>query len=80
MRDMMIHDVKIKKPETNEQGISDPVNVFTDNGLVLVAWWDERDKYWHTIDDETFGNAKAWSNINFPTGWDYDSELYGGGE
>lgn len=78
MRDMMIHDAKIEKPFVNEQGISDPVNVFTTNGMILVAWWDENDKCWHDINGETFGAVKYWSNINFPTGWSYDSELYGG--
>lgn len=78
MRDTMMHDAKIEKPFVNKQGISDPVNVFTTNGMVLVAWWNENDKWWHDIDGETFGAVTHWSSINFPTGWNYDSELYGG--
>lgn len=74
----MVYDAKLEKPMTNEQGISDPVNVFTTNNMVLVAWWDENDNYWHTIDGETFGSVKFWTNIEYPIGWYYNSDLYGG--
>ena len=73
----MIRDARIEKPQT-EDYVSDPVIVFTDNGIVTVAYWDERDKYWHDTDGQTFGNVVKWSEITFPSGWKCDWSLYGG--
>ena len=83
----MVHDAKIEKPPVNSQGVSDPVNVFTDNEMVLTAWWNSKSKCWECIeaDDygirlEWFGNVVWWAEIEFPTHWAYDSDIYGGGE
>lgn len=73
---MSIKDARIDKPMTNDQGVSDPVNVFTTNGMVLVAWWNSKDKYWHSLDGDTFGNVIWWSAISFPKGWEYDDSIY----
>ena len=81
----MVHDAKIEKPPVNKAGISDPVNVFTDNQMVLTAWWNAKERRWECIeaDDyglhkEWFGNVLKWSSIDYPSGWTYDSEIYGG--
>lgn len=71
-------DAKIYKPLVNDRGISDPVVVFTSNNMVLVAWWDERDKFWHSLDGDSFGNVLWFEEIEFPKGWIYDDVLYGG--
>ena len=76
----MNKDAKIDKPWIDDQGISDPVVVFTTNGMVLVAWWNDNDKYWHTADGDSFGNVVWWQDITFPKGWEYDKALYGGEE
>ena len=83
----MVHDAKIEKPQVNENGVSDPVNVFTDNGMVLVAWWDAKQKCWWNIESdnfglrrEWFGNVQFWVEIDFPHYWNYDSDVYGGVE
>lgn len=73
-------DAKIYKPLVNDRGISDPVTVFTSNNMVLVAWWDERDKFWHSLDGDSFGNVLWFDEIEFPKGWTYDDVLYGGEE
>ncbi len=73
-------DAKLTKPLTNEHGISDPVNVFLDDGRVYVAWWDANKKMWFEADGDSYGKVKFWCYINFPTGWNYDSDLYGGTE
>lgn len=74
----MIRDARIEKPSTNDMGLSDPVVVFTDNGIVMVAYWDSKDKYWHDTDGQTFANVVRWSEIQFPGGWKCDWSLYGG--
>lgn len=77
---MAIHDFKIEKPHTTpEQPISDPVLVFHDCGIMTIAYWDSRDKKFHELEGETFdGGVVKWSDITFPSGWNYDSDLYGG--
>lgn len=73
----MFRDAKIDKPIVDTLDyISDPVIVFTDNGIVTVAWWDEKDHYWHDAEGQTFGNVVKWSEIDFPSKWEYDKELY----
>lgn len=74
----MSNDAKLLKPMTNAQGISDPVNVFLDDGRVYVAWWDANKKMWCEMDGETYGTGVvAWSYIDFPKNWNYDPEKYG---
>lgn len=74
-----IRDGRIDKPMVDtELFISDPVVVFTDNGIVEIAWWDEKDHYWHDTEGETFGNVVKWHEIEFPKNWNYDESLYGG--
>lgn len=77
---MAIHDFRVEKPATKpEYPISDPVNVFHDSGLVTVAYWDERDKRFHELEGETYdGGVVKWADIIFPSGWNYDSDVYGG--
>lgn len=79
----MIHDAKIEKPLTDRRGLSDPVIVFTDSELVLVAWWDSFENCWWNVENnklkpEYFGNVSYWEEIKFPSGWVYDEEVYGG--
>ena len=73
----MVHYAKIEKPRMTE-GVSDPVNVFTDNGQLDVAWFQSNDGYWHTKDGDTFGNVLYWVEIEFPKGWSCDWKSYGG--
>jgi len=82
----MVHDAKIEKPPVNKEGLSDPVNVFTDNQMVLTAWWNAGLKSWECIESDSFGlrkewfgNVLKWSEIEYPRDWAYDSEIYGGG-
>jgi hypothetical protein len=72
----MYHDNRIEKPKT-KQGISDPVNVFLDDGRIYVAYWSEKDHYWHDTDGETFGNVEWWSEIVLPKTWACDWSRYG---
>lgn len=71
----MIYDAKIDKPPMTD-GKSDPVNVFTSDGLILTAWYGGG--WWHDTDGETFGNVLWWSEIKFPSGWKCDWSRYGG--
>lgn len=79
----MLHDAKIEKPPVDErEGVSDPVNVFTDNGMILVAWYDGS-KWWDLegftdkeVCKDWFGNVLWWSEIKLPSGWFYDSDIY----
>jgi len=77
----MAHDAQVIKPNTNESGVSDPVNVFMANGEIVIAWWNAKTNLWYSIDDPT-GWAKDvlfWSEIDFPKhNWDYDEKLYAG--
>jgi hypothetical protein len=73
----MVHYAKIEKPRMTD-GVSDPVNVFTDNGQLDVAWFQSNDGYWHTKDGDTFGNVLYWVEIEFPKGWSCDWKSYGG--
>ena len=73
----MVHYAKIDKPRMTD-GVSDPVNVFTDNGQLDVAWFQSNDGYWHTKDGDTFGNVIYWVEIEFPKGWSCDWKSYGG--
>ena len=77
MRITKMYDAKIEKPQTNKKGISDPVNVFLDDGRIYVAWWDANKKMWCEADGESYNNVERWSYINFGN-WKYDSALYGG--
>ena len=77
----MIHDAKIEKPLLGKEGVSDPVVVFTDNEMVLIAWWNG--ECWNNIEadsegikTEWFGNVLYWTEITFPTNWVYDDEVY----
>lgn len=70
-------------PMVDHEGISDPVTIFTDNGMVLTGWWNANTGWWNCIesngrdfDKETFGNVIGWVYIEFPDGWHYDKELY----
>lgn len=85
----MIHYAKIEKPRVNDKGISDPVNIFTSDGEIVVAWWDEVQKCWCCPDRfnpktekcEAFGKGvQFWTEIKFPKGWFYDEGIYGGEE
>ena len=77
------HDAKIEKPQVDSRGVSDPVNVGTDSGLILVAWWDAKNECWWNVENnkikpEYFGNVLWWSSIRIKTGWNYDESVYGG--
>lgn len=76
----MVYDAKIDKPQIDQNGVSDPVAVFTDKQEVLVAWWNEKDLKWHTSDEREDISVLYWSKIEFPHGWFYDASLYGGAE
>ena len=77
----MIHQVGIDAPLVGEDGLSDPVNVFDEDGIIHIAQWDENHKCWLEIIDgeaQTYGNKGLhwWSEIHFPHGWVCDSEFY----
>lgn len=75
----MAYDAKIYKPMVDENGVSDPVDIFTDKGECPTAWWDANTQTWNTTDGESFGGGVLyWAEKQFPVGWNYDSELYGG--
>lgn len=78
----MIHEAK-EKPWVDPEGISDPVTLYTDNGMVLTGWWDAHTGFWNCVEvngrvlyKETFGNVLYWADIDYPEGWHYDKELY----
>lgn len=78
----MIHDAKIK-PLTDHDGVSAPVTLYTDNGMVVTGWWDGNHKYWCDLESDSyglkkewFGNVLYWADIEFPEGWHYDDEVY----
>lgn len=73
----MVHDANLIKPQVNEEGISDPVNAFTENGEIVVAWWNANTKCWYSVDDPTgWGKVPFWSEIEYPKHWNYDKDLY----
>ena len=77
----MIHQVGIDFPMVDEQGLSDPVIVFDENGRLSIAQWYEDHKCWLEIVDgegQTYGSKGLvwWSEIHFPHGWVYDSDYY----
>ena len=77
----MIHQVGIDTPLVGEDGLSDPVNLFGDDGIIRIAQWCEDHKCWLEVVDgeiETYGNRGLcwWSEIQLPHGWAYDSEFY----
>jgi len=80
----MIHDAKKDKPYSRVgDGLSTPVTLFTDNGMVVTGWWDNYHKFWCDLESdgkelkkEWFGNVLYWADIEFPEGWHYDDEVY----
>lgn len=75
----MVQYAKIVKPMVDKNGLSDPVDIFTDMGECPTAWWDANTQTWNTVDGESFnGGVLYWVEKQFPKGWNYDSELYGG--
>lgn len=73
----MVHYAKIEKPRMTD-GVSDPVNVFTSKGLIVVAWYQSNDGWWHDSEGNTFGDVIYWNEIEFPKGWKCDWSQYGG--
>ena len=71
----MIHDARIDNPHMTD-GKSDPVNVFTDNGQLDVAYFCD-DGFWHTKDGDSFGNVLWWVEIEFPRNWKCDWSQFG---
>ena len=73
-------DAKTSKPYVNEYGLSDPVNIGTDKGEIVVAWWNDNTKMWNTVDGQTFGGGVIWwSEIrDIPSTYQIDYSLYGG--
>ena len=73
-------DAKIYKPLVDKDGLSDPVNIGTDSGEIVVAWWDENTKMWNTVDGDSFNAGVVWwSEIrDIPSGYRIDWQLYGG--
>ena len=77
----MAHDL-ILKPDVDENGLSEPVNVFLKSGEITVAYCNAKTKLWYSLEDPT-GFSKDvmyWSYIDFPKSWDYDEKFYGGAE
>lgn len=77
----MIHQVGIDTPLIGEDGLSDPVNLFDEDGILHIAQWCEKHKCWFEVVDgeiQTYGNKGLlwWSEIQLPHGWVYDSEFY----
>lgn len=65
----------IDKPEA-KNGVSDPVVVQTTDHQVCVAWYDSRDKWWHSEDGQTFGNVEKWAKL--PKEFIWSDDIYGG--
>ena len=79
MRD---YEPNIDTPLLDEDGVSDPVILFFDDGRMCIAQYDKYNgPCWFTRVDgvmETFGSKgiKKWSPIELPSGYAYDSEYY----
>lgn len=77
----MTHDVKIEKPRVGTDGLSDPVNLFDEDGKLHIAQWYEPKNCWLEIIDgekQTYGDKGMhwWSEIQFPHGYVYDDVYY----
>lgn len=79
----MKHDGR-EKPKVDIEGISSPVLLFTDNGLILVGWYDATTGWWNSFEanhngfsKETFGNVIEWRDIeDYPDDFHIDEEQY----
>jgi len=72
------------KPKVDIEGISSPKIIFTDNGLILIGWYDATTGFWNCIeanhngfDKETFGNVMEYRDISdYPDDFHLDEEQY----
>lgn len=72
----IFYEADLYKPALGAEGISDPVEAITDDGILCHVIWDG--EKWHEIrdsGDETFNRGlKYWRSI--PKNWLYDSDYY----
>lgn len=64
------------KPYVEENGLSAYYVVFTTNGQMDIALWNENKKLWYSeVDPTGFGNVVAWSPFEIPKEFRFNETL-----